>query len=1115
MKLTVLLTIAALFQIQANTYSQNKKISLDFSNATMETVIHEIEVLSEFKFLLNRNDVDLNKKVSIKVIKQKIEIILSQLFSNTNVDYEILNKQIVLRKRKLKVHPSPKVVVHEPSNESIQFQISGTITDQDGTPLPGANILEKGTTNGTQTDFDGNFLIRVSNEYAILQFSYLGFTTKEVNLAGETSLSIILEEKAAGLAEVVVVGYGSTKKVNLTGAISTIKFDESINNRPITNASQALGGGVTGVWVSQNSGQPGNDGAQLRVRGWGTLNNSNPLVIIDGIEGDFNQLNPNDIASITVLKDAASAAIYGSKAANGVILVTTIKGDDEKMEVAISSYLGFQSLGKRYALIDNSAEYMELWNQGLKNEGVSPLYSDQLISAFRNGNDPYVYPNSNPYNELFNNASILEHNISVKGGSSKLSSYLSFNYLKQEGIVRNTGSGRYGIRANLESNLNGWLTIGGRFNYIKKNIEEPYNLVRVWEMLEEQAPFIAPYDRLGRYGSVQAIDESGNLLYDNRNPLIDAANGQNDSEQHFISATGYANLKFTDYLSLNTTFASTNVFSMVDKYNESIFGYTDSGLETITRNYNSNGLEISRSQITSSETNIFSTLNFDINFADSHDVSVVAGIQFQEEVNKNVYARRANPPKEGMDQVDAGTSGIQGEGNMIGVKTLSYFGRLKYSLLDRYLFEANLRADGSSRFAKANRWGVFPGFSLGWRLSEEAFLQESKLVSNLKLRASWGQLGNQNIGESWPYLTTISQSNDLSYNLGGGFTPGAAVTALVDEDISWETSSSLDFGADIGLFNNQLNIEVDYFNKTTSNIIVQLPIPLSLGGLDAPYENVGEVLNSGFEMNINYDNRQLDWNRVGYQIGLNMTTITNEVSKFKGGDSPDQLYLIREGYSFQSLYGYKMEGIYQTDQEAIDHLPNNGFMPKAGNIRYIDLNNDGRLGYEDKEDIGNTIPKFTYGISSKLKYKGFDFNLLFQGALGIHAYTKNEFTQPFNISGGTVTERWRNAWTMENGNNSLPSIKHNNAWDLQDSSFWVSDISFFKLKNVQLGYTLPERFISRLGFGQVYLYGNVQNVFTLVNNDYEGYDPERSTFNSGNRMYPTPRIISLGINLKF
>ena len=411
-------------------------------------------------------------------------------------------------------------------------------------------------------------------------------------------INIEMSPDIKSLEEIVVVGYGVQEKVNLTGAISTVNFDEELENRPITNASQALGGTASGIWVSQNSGKPGSDEAQLRVRGWGTLNNSNPLIIIDGVEGSFSQLNPNDIQSISVLKDVASAAIYGSKAANGVVLVTTKTGKrNEKMQVNLNSYVGVQSLGRHYDVINNSAEHMELSNLALANDGSSPLFPDDMIENFRNSTDPYKYPNTDWFDELFQTAPMQEHNVSIQGGSEQTSSFLSFNYLNQEGIVPNTSSQRYGIRANVESNVSSWLKVGGRLNYIKRNSSEPYaditygSLGRVFEMLSGATPYIAPYTRNGQYGSVQAIDEDGNLLYDNRNPLIDAANGATTNDEHVLTINATADIKFTDFLSLKTTIASNANWDITNKHNTSVFGYTDTGVETITKNYNREGLE--------------------------------------------------------------------------------------------------------------------------------------------------------------------------------------------------------------------------------------------------------------------------------------------------------------------------------------------------------------------------------------------------------------------------------------------------------------------------------------------------------------------------------------------
>ncbi len=1096
---------------------QEVYIDLKVNEISIEDLFRTIEKKTDFSFCYSSEDLNRTIRFSKEVHKVTVRDILLEISQASNLKFRQVNKNITVQKMEPGARNEKKIEVIIDG-----ITITGKVTSsEDNEGLPGVNVIVKGTTQGTVTDVNGDYTIDVPSEDAILVFSSVGYQKEERTVGNTTTLNVTLSPDIQSLQEIVVVGYGEQKKINLTGSISTVKFDQELDNRPITNASQALGGKVSGVWVSQNSGQPGSDGAQLRVRGWGTMNNSNPLVIIDGVEGSFDQLNPNDIETISVLKDAASAAIYGSKAANGVVLVTTKMGKkDEKMQINLSSYIGVQTLGRHYNMIDNSVEAMETWNQALANGGSSPLFPDYLINDFKNGNDPYKYPSTDWFAELFKPAMIQEHNLSISGGTAKSASFLSFNYLNQDGMVPNTNSERYGIRANLENQVNNWFKVSGRLNYIRRVSEAPYAdvtyglLGRVWTMLQGATPFIAPYTKDGRFGSVQAIDKDGNLLYDNRNPLIDAANGSTKTEENFLNVNASAEIKFSDDLSLNTTFASTGSWVLTDKFNQSLYGYTDMGVETITKNYNREGLEINRGQVSTLDNNVFATLNYNKSFSEIHNISAIAGIQLEGSTIKNLYARRTDAPKEGLTQVDAGTSGIQGSGNMNGYRTFSYFGRLNYTLMDKYLFEANIRADASSRFKKGNRWGVFPGFSAGWRLSDEAFMQDAHTFSNLKLRASWGQLGNQNIAGYWPYLTVIDQNNDLSYNYGGSFAPGAAVTSLVDENITWETTSTLDFGIDIGFLENQISIEADYFDKKTSDIIVQLPIPLTMGGLTPPYENVGEMFNKGFEFVANYDNHGLKRDQLGFNLGVNFTYVDNEVTKFRGGDSPDQLYLIREGYSYKILYGYKAIGIYQTDAEAQEHMNANSYTPKAGNLKFEDVNNDGKLGFEDKQDLGNTIPKFTFGLTSSFRYKGFDLNIIFQGIGGVHAYTQNNFTN-VTTDNPTINKSWRNAWTPENTDTDIPSIKFDNSWDNSESSFWVHDISFVKLKNVQIGYAIPDNLVLRLGFQKIYFYANAQNVFTIVGKDYEGYDPERDTFDSGNNLYPVPRIISVGVNLNF
>lgn len=1029
----------------------------------------------------------------------------------------IVNKnEAVIKKKPALLSPLQPYDIRRLDTKRLVMNVSGIIIDQGGEPLIGVNVLVKGTNAGTSTDFSGKFTLSDVDENATLFISYIGYQSQEVVLNGRTDIRVVLVSDSKLLDEVVIVGYGTQKKINLTGAVSSVDFDEELGNRPITNASQALGGTVSGLWVSQNSGKPGSDGAQIRVRGWGTLNNSNPLVLIDGIEGDFSQINPNDIKSITVLKDAASSAIYGSKAANGVILVTSKSGSyKDDVQISLNSYLGFQSLGRRYDIVDNSADYMELWNQAITNRGGSGLFPDNLISDFRNGSDPYLYPNTNFFDEVFNSGAMHEHNMSVRGGSDKGRYYISFNYLDQEGMMMNTNSQRYGLSVNLESKINEWLTIGGRINGTHKDSNEPYSLSRILYIFSNGgSPFIAPYTEDGRFGSVQAINNNGNIIVDQRNPLIEAANGQSNANNRFYKMNAYLNLNFTKNLVLKTNFSSQFNSVLVDNYNELLYGYTADGQQNSNLNYNEI-LGASRSNAETAYNTFFTTLNYENKFNERHDVGLIGGVQLESAKNKTLSARSTNPPIEGLTQVDAGTTDVFGNGNETALRMYSFFGRANYAYDDKYLIELNLRADGSSRFKEGNRWGIFPAFSAGWRLSEEKFVSRLDIFSNLKLRMSWGQLGNQNIGNYWPYLTVISQSNGLSHNFGGQLAPGAGVANLVNEDLSWETTTSLDIGVDFEFFNSPFAVEFDYFQKKTTDILVQLPIPLVLGGIRAPFENEGEMINEGFEVSVSYSKNTSNPNEFGYKIGGNLTYVMNQVTKFRGGDSPDQLYLIRENYSYKTLYGFNALGIYQSNSEAEEHMFANGYTPTAGEIKYEDVNGDGRLDFQDQKNMGNTIPKYTFGFNSSFSYLGFDLSFLLQGIMGASVYTNNAWTKPFGVSGGTITKRWADAWTPENPNSEIPALKINNFWDNQRSSFWVDEISYLKIRNMQLGYAVSNKIIDPVGISKLYLYINSQNLFSFVNKDYEGFDPERNTFNSGENYYPIPRIFSVGLNVNF
>lgn len=1091
--------------------------------ASLKGALEELEKHYNVGLLYRSNIVEGLTVRQSENLSLNVEEALSFLLKGTELNFKALNPKTY------GIYKDAAVVPRKREAIILQQNISGTVVDaESGEALPGVNVIVVGSEEatgsiiGTTTNIDGFYEVEVPDNLNTIAFSYVGFLRTEIEIDGRTNIDVELSPDIAGLEELVVVGYGEQRRVNLTGSVSSVNFDDAMESRPITNASQALGGKTTGVWVSQNSGKPGEDGAQLRVRGWGTLNNANPLVIIDGIEGNINQINPSDIESISVLKDAASAAIYGSKAANGVVLVTTKQGGyDEQMSIKLSTYTGVQSLGSRYDLVNNSAETMEMANTASRNAGGGDRFPEYLITEFRNGDDPYKYPNTDWYEHLYRNAMIQEHNISVSGGSEQMSVYFSLNYLDQEGIILNTNSDRIGIRANVESTVSDRITVGGRMNYVNQNIEEPFfpftagggPLDRVYNIFRTSAPFIAPYTRDGRLGAVQAIDRDGTLLWENNNPLIDANNGRTTTGRNSINVNAYANINLTNNLNWRTTAASSGRWSTTDRYNETVFGYTDTGVARTSRNLNREGIEVMRGNDQRMDRQVYSTLNFTKNF-NQHEVSTVTGLQFEDLSIKNLFGRRSDPPKTGLTQVDAGTGGIVADGNLDRLRIFSYFGRLNYSYANKYLFEANFRADASSRFSEENRWGYFPGFSVGWRIIEEHFARNWNIFSDLKIRGSWGKLGNQNLAGYWPYLPIINQNNALSYSFGGAFSPGGAITQLVDPNITWETTTSFDIGIEAGFFENKLKIEADYFDKVTEDILVSLPIPNTLGDIAPPIENIGEMTNKGLELSIAYNNWAADQDEFGYSIEFNLTSLNNEVTKFRGGDSPDQLFLIREGFSYQTLYGYNVEGIYQTDQEAAEHMHSNGFTPIAGDLRYEDKNNDGQLGFEDRQELGNTIPRFTFGINPNISYKGFDLNAVIQGVAKVHLWNQNVLTTTDGDGPYTISTMWRDAWTPQNMETDIPAMKIDYAWSTQQSSFWVNKISFVKLKNIQLGYSLPSDITSRVGTQRIYVYANAQNVGTLVFGDYDGYDPEKSTFDDGDAFYPVPRIFSFGVNIE-
>lgn len=1115
--LLVVLQVAA-----SNAKSQYVSLALSLKKTTVASVISNITEQTgyEFSYDLELLDKEIGN-IAIDAKNEHINIVLDKVFDGTGISYVIQNNRVFL-KSDVDITTNKTSVI---AIEQQQGVVKGTVLDVNNEPVIGANVVVEGTTNGTITDLDGNFSLQNVPSGAVLVVTYIGYLEQKIRIDGSPSYSILLKEDTQRLDEVVVVGYGVQKKANLTGSVSTVKYEKELENRPITDASQALSGKITGVWVSQNSGAPGSDGATIRIRGYGTLNNTDPLVLIDGVEGRLAELNPSDIASITVLKDAASAAIYGSRAANGVVLVETKKGEGESVSINYNGYFGVQQLGKRYDIISDSPEYMRLWNRAFTNSGSDPLFPEEVIRDFEQGTDPYRYPSTNYFDEVFRNSFTTQHNLSATIGSKKSTSYISLAYLQNNGIVKNTDSERFSLTLNNETKVSDRLKLGGRARLMRKTTTEPYEgIERVIYMMANGHPFTTPYLQDGKtYGGSQALylsgDKAGQPIVDTRNPFPDLYNGQRQSINTFMQGTAYASFDIIDGLVLSAQYSGRYNNNNQDKYNQSAYCYTDLDGSNKTKplDYPST-LKVYRKVNEEYYSTFFANLNFDRSFNDIHEISALLGYQQESLERRLTEAEKTDPSKEDLHQISSGTKNPIAIGNKFRWRMLSYFGRVNYALLGKYLVEMNLRADASSRFAKGNRWGYFPSFSAGWRIGEEDFIKNLNIFDNLKLRASWGRLGNQNIGSEsnsdyFPYLTVLDQDYTTSYNFNNTLAPGAAVTRLVDPNITWETTTTTDIGADFGFLRNRLTVEADYFMRKTTDIIVQLPIPSILGGLTAPFENVGEMKNTGFEISASWQDK-IAASDFSYNIGVNLTYVDNEVTKFREG-APDQLYLVRDGYSYKTLYGFIADGVYQSDEEAQKHMHSNSYKPVAGDLKYRDINNDGKLDYQDKQEIGNTIPKYTYGMNVGLQWKGFDLNMQFSGIAGVHGFYKNAWTEPLGISGGTVTKRWRDSWTPENPSTTLPHIKVNDTWNRQESSFWTCNMSWFKMKNIQIGYTLPTALVNKMFLQRLYVYANATDLFTVVSSDYEGFDPERDTFKDGYNHYPIPRVFTLGLNVTF
>lgn len=988
-------------------------------------------------------------------------------------------------------------------NSTLQGKVLDAATKE---PIAGATITLEGTTHRASSDENGNFHFVTGQKFPYtLLISYIGYKTQK-KIADMGNVEIFLEADLNQLEDVVVVGYGTQKKSTLTGSVATVdaKF---LANRPITNATQALQG-ANGVYVSQNKGRPGAEGNTIRIRGVGTLNNNNPLVLVDGVEYPLSELNPNDIESISVLKDAASAAIYGNRAANGVVLVKTKTGQKGQFQIDYNVYGGSQRATFKPDVVTDAIQYMEGKNQALINEGKPAEYSDDLIREYQAGTDPYIYPNTNWFDVMYRNAPIQEHNLRLSGGGEKTAFSLSFGYLDQEGILLQTNAKKYTFNSNIQSDITSWFKVGanvaGTFWNDRESAytsDEGNGEGGLMGLLYRGLPMQAPYAQDGSYAD-QWVRVPGHNFF--RNPLALSYEGFRKNTRYRTLANVFAEVK----LPLNLTYkitAAANLLYRQEKYAYPQISLTNpkTGVQTPMGNIPTRGVK----QIAANAVNLtnFHTLNF-VKQVGDHSINALGGFSIERFDEGDFDAYNQGYLGNELTELDAGSTAPEVGGTSSQSRLQSYFGRVNYGFRDKYILEANIRYDGSSRFAKGKRWGFFPSFSGAWRISQEAFLANANWISNLKLRASWGRLGNQEI-PLFSYINAISLGQGYSFN--NNVVGGTAITQITDPTITWETTTMTNLGVDLDLFQNKLSFQLDAFDKTTNEILRQVNIPAQVGKLEGPYRNIGKVSNKGIEFSLAYQDQ------VGafrYRIGGNVAYLKNKVLDVKGNIYYDGVTIIRKGDAISSFYGLQSDGIFQNDAEVTAHAYQ-AASTQPGDIRYIDQNGDNVIDNNDRIVIGSSIPTYTYGFTFNGSYKSFDLDLFFQGVAGVDTYANGNLAFPYRNGAGVTNEWLSNSWTPENPTATLPRLTTSSGYpqNYLTSDYWIKNASYLRLKNIQLAYNFQTEWLQQLHIKRAKIFVNAQNYLTIT--DFKLGDPERNLARAAMIDYPNYKSITAGINI--
>lgn len=1090
---TFLLMVCVFCSYAGNAHSQNAKVSIRMNNVKLDKILNEIENQTDYLFIYN-NQVDINKITSVKVKNEAVAQVLDRILSGTGINYELEGTHIILTTEAIKdLHAQQQAKT-----------VTGTVTDVSGEPIIGANIRIKGTTTGTITDIDGNFSIKAEPQ-SVIEVSYIGYLTQETVINNQKSIRFLLKEDTKTLDEVVVIGYGVQKKADLTGSVANINT-EKLNTQSNANIGQALQGKIAGVDIVSQGGAPGS-GTRIMVRGIGTLNNASPLYIVDGMYmNSIDHINPNDIASIDVLKDASSAAIYGSRAANGVIIVTTKEGSNTegKPIIDLSVNLGISTASKFLDMLDAKgwAEVTTIARQAIDKPALD------MATDLANK------PDNDWQDIMFRPALMQNYNLSVKGGGKYSTYYTGLGYFNQDGIVKGTNYQRYNIQS--KNDYKRGIFSAGTNLIISFSHDKPLHQELRGGMIGtilQSVPTLEKYDDTreggygGTYGDVVNIPHPLAIIDDN---IMDRYN-----ENVKIFANLYAQIelfKGLKYkLNLTPDFSFERYKNYLNKYD---FGLATNSITQLTER------QRRRRNIL-----VENLLTFDRTFGE-HKISALAGYTYQDSRFRHIQAYGEGLPQ-GLEEIDAATTNRSNEGNSWRSVLTSILGRVFYSYQNKYLFTATIRRDGSSKFGKNNRYGYFPSFSLGWNVAEEKFMENVHWLDQLKLRGGYGVLGNQEI-DNYQYSSTITTG--INYPDGnGGLLQGAFPKNFANPDIKWEETAMTNVGIDFMAFNNRLSLTADYYVKNTKDILLTVPIPISSGGANDPIRNAGKIRNNGFEFNLGW----MDQPNPDISYGINLIGSFNknkviamgsESGSIKGGSTNQNITTseTKAGYPIGGYWLISTAG-YFNSQEEVDAYAKDGkkIQPAAepGDIKFVDANNDGVINDDDRVFQGSPFPDFTFALNGNMRYKNFDLSIGLQGVLGNKIYNATRQTLEDVTKGSNFLASCLDYWTPENKNASHPRL----TWDdpnrntRAESDRYLENGSYLRLRSVQLGYTFPQTwFKGAIQHARVYI--NAENLFTITS--YSGYSPDVNADNANYRgfdnfIYPTNRTFMLGLNVTF